>query len=118
MGGLARLGEISLDFAMIQPRRDENFLYEHAEVGQPVKGMVSKWDQDPETRQRGDPGTRESGPLSKFKSGTPGLSSKFKSGTPGSPTKFKSETPSSFFNEFIFFRIFLRFFTSIFSCLF
>ena len=38
----------------------------------------------------------------KFKSGTPGPPSKFKSGIPGSPTKF-----NEFFNEFIFFRIFL-----------
>ena len=33
----ARLGEISLDFAEIPPRRDENFPYEHAQVGQPGK---------------------------------------------------------------------------------
>ena len=33
----ARLGEISLDFAEIQPRRDKNFPYEHAQVGQPGK---------------------------------------------------------------------------------
>ena len=33
----ARLGEISLDFAGIPPRSDENFLYEHAQVGQPGK---------------------------------------------------------------------------------
>ena len=31
----ARLGGISLDFARIRPRRDENFPYEHAQVGQP-----------------------------------------------------------------------------------
>ena len=46
----------------------------------------------------------------KFKSGTPGPLSKFKSGTPGPSTMFKSGIPSPFFNEFIFFRIFLRFF--------
>ena len=34
---LARLGEISLDFAKIPPRRYENFSYEHAQVGQPGK---------------------------------------------------------------------------------
>ena len=28
---------ISLDFAGISPRRDENFPYEHAQVGQPGK---------------------------------------------------------------------------------
>ena len=57
-----------------------------------------------------DPGTRDPGPASKFKSGTPGSPSKFNSGVLGPPTKFKSGTPSPFFNEFIFFRIFLRFF--------
>ena len=30
----ARLGGISLDFAGIPPRGDENFPYEHAQVGQ------------------------------------------------------------------------------------
>ena len=40
----------------------------------------------------------------------PGTPLKFTSGTPGPPTKFKSGTPSPCFNEFIFFRIFLRFF--------
>ena len=30
----ARLGEIVLDFAEIPPRWDENFQYEHAQVGQ------------------------------------------------------------------------------------
>ena len=45
-----------------------------------------------------------------FKSGTPGPPSKFISETPGPPTTFKSGTPSSYFNEFIFFRIFFRFF--------
>ena len=34
---LARLGGISLDFAGITPRWDENFPYEHAQVGQPGK---------------------------------------------------------------------------------
>ena len=29
----ASLGEISLDFPEIPPRQDENFPYEHAEVG-------------------------------------------------------------------------------------
>ena len=52
-------------------------------------------------------GTRD--PL-KFRNGTPGPPSEFKNGTPGHPTKFKSGTPSPPFNEFIFFRIFLRFF--------
>ena len=33
----ARLDGISLDFAGIPPRRDENFPYEHAQVGQPGK---------------------------------------------------------------------------------
>ena len=33
----ARLGEISLGFADISPRRDENFPCEHAQVGQPGK---------------------------------------------------------------------------------
>ena len=32
-----RLGGISLDFAGIPPRGDENFPYEHAQVGQPGK---------------------------------------------------------------------------------
>ena len=36
-GEPARLGEISLDFAEIPPKRDENFLYEHMQVGQPSK---------------------------------------------------------------------------------
>ena len=36
----ARLGEISLDFAEIPPRRDEHFPYEHAQVGQPGKVKV------------------------------------------------------------------------------
>ena len=30
----ARLGETSLDFAEIPSRQDENFVYEHAQVGQ------------------------------------------------------------------------------------
>ena len=33
----ARLGGISLEFAGIPPRWDENFPYEHAQVGQPGK---------------------------------------------------------------------------------
>ena len=33
----ARLGEIVLDFAEIPSRRDENFPYENAQVGQPGK---------------------------------------------------------------------------------
>ena len=33
----ARLGGISLEFIGISPRRDENFQYEHAQVGQPGK---------------------------------------------------------------------------------
>ena len=33
----ARLGEISLDFAEIPPRRDKNFPYEHMQVEQPGK---------------------------------------------------------------------------------
>ena len=33
----SRLGEISLDFAEIQPRWDENFPYEYAQVDQPGK---------------------------------------------------------------------------------
>ena len=33
----ACLGEISLDFTEIPPRRDENVPYEHAQVGQPGK---------------------------------------------------------------------------------
>ena len=33
----ARLGGISLDFAEIPPRWDENFPYEYAQVGQPGK---------------------------------------------------------------------------------
>ena len=33
----AHLGEISLDFAEIPPRWDENFPYEHAQVGQARK---------------------------------------------------------------------------------
>ena len=33
----ARLGGISLDFARIPPRWDENFPYEHAQVGPPGK---------------------------------------------------------------------------------
>ena len=33
----ARLGGILFDFARISPRWDENFPYEHAEVGQPGK---------------------------------------------------------------------------------
>ena len=33
----ACLGGILLDFAGIPPRRDENFPYEHAQVGQPGK---------------------------------------------------------------------------------
>ena len=33
----ARLGEVSLDFAEIPPRRDENFPYEHMQVEQPGK---------------------------------------------------------------------------------
>ena len=32
LGGLARLGEISLDFAGIRPKGEENFSYEHAQV--------------------------------------------------------------------------------------
>ena len=34
---LVRLGEIALDFVEIPPRRDEDFPYEHAQVGQPGK---------------------------------------------------------------------------------
>ena len=33
----ARFGGISLDFAGILPSWDQNFLYEHAHVGQPGK---------------------------------------------------------------------------------
>ena len=33
----ARLGEISLDFAVIPPRGDKNFPYEHRQVGQPAR---------------------------------------------------------------------------------
>ena len=33
--GLARLGQISLDFVEIPPSRDEKFSYEHAQLGQP-----------------------------------------------------------------------------------
>ena len=33
----ARPGEFSLDFAEIPPRRDENFPYQHAQMGQPGK---------------------------------------------------------------------------------
>ena len=33
----ARLGGISLDFARILPRWDENFPYEHAQVSKPGK---------------------------------------------------------------------------------
>ena len=33
----ARLGRIPLDFARIPPRWDENFPYEHAQVGQSNK---------------------------------------------------------------------------------
>ena len=33
----ARLSGISLDFAGIPPRWDENFPYEHAQVGQPAR---------------------------------------------------------------------------------
>ena len=33
----AHLGGISLDFAGAPPRWDENFPYEHAQVGQPRK---------------------------------------------------------------------------------
>ena len=33
----ARLGGISIDFAGIPPRWEENFSYEHAQVGQPGK---------------------------------------------------------------------------------
>ena len=32
-----RLGGISFDFAGIPPRQDENFPYEHAQVGQPAR---------------------------------------------------------------------------------
>ena len=35
--GPARPGEISLDFAEIPPRRDENLPYQHAQMGQPGK---------------------------------------------------------------------------------
>ena len=34
---LARLGGISLDFAGIPPSWDENWSYEHVQVGQPGK---------------------------------------------------------------------------------
>ena len=37
----ARLGEISLDFGEISPRRDGNFPYGHAQVGQPSKAGKS-----------------------------------------------------------------------------
>ena len=33
----AHLDEISLNFAEIPPRRDENFPYEQAQIGQPGK---------------------------------------------------------------------------------
>ena len=58
------------------------------------------------------PGPATSGPWD------PGTPSKFKSGTQEPPTKFKSGTPSSCFNQFIFFRIFLCFFTYLFLFLF
>ena len=56
----------------------------------------------------GTSGPWDPGPPSKFKSGTRDPL-KFKSGTPGPPSKFKSGTSSTFFNEFIFLRIFNRF---------
>ena len=70
-------------------------------------GMVKKWDQDSGNRD----------PPQSLKVG-PGTPLKFKSGTPGPPSKFKSGTPSPFFNEFIFFRIFHRFFLLIYFCVF
>ena len=36
-GEPARLGEISLDFAVVPPRRDKNFPYEHKQVGQSAR---------------------------------------------------------------------------------
>ena len=59
--------------------------------------MVSKWVQDPR-----DPGTRDSGPPQSLEVG------------PETPLKFKIGTPSPFFDEFIFFGIFLAFFTYLF----
>ena len=59
---------------------------------------------DPPQSLKVGPGT----PL-KFKSGTPVHLSKFKSRIPGPLSKFKGGIPSSFFNEFISFRIFNRF---------
>ena len=64
-----------------------------------IHGMVSNWDQDLGTQN----------PPQSLKVG-PGTPSKFRSGTPGPPTKFKSGNPSPFFNEFIVFKIVLRFF--------
>ena len=76
---------------------------------------VGPGSQDPGPR---DPGTRDPRPPSKFKSWTPGSPSKFNNGVPVPPTKFKSGTPSPFFNEFMFFRKFLRFFLLICFCVF
>ena len=61
-----------------------------------------------------EPGPRDPGP---HKPGTLDLEppTKFKSGTPGLP---KSGSPSPFFNELISFRMFGRFFTYLFLCLF
>ena len=60
------------------------------------------------------PGPVTTGPPRSLKMGL-GTPPKFKTGT---SSKFKSGTPSSFFNEFIFLRIFHRFFTYLFLCLF
>ena len=55
----------------------------------------------------GVPGPRDTPQSLKVGPGTP---LKFKSETPGRPSRFKRRTPSPFFNEFIFFRIFHRFY--------
>ena len=71
--------------------------------------MVQKWDQESGTQDLGTLGLGTWDPPQSLKVGhrTP---LKFKRGTPGPTSKFKNGTPSPFFNEFIFFRIFHRFF--------
>ena len=98
----------TFSYEYIAAKASLSLQYCHKIPGHGVKvgpGPQDPGNRDPPQSLKVGPGT----PL-KFKSGTPGPPSKFKSGTPGPPTKFKSGTPSPFFNEFIFFRIFLRFF--------
>ena len=95
----------TFSYEYIAAKASLSLQYCHKIPGHGVKvgpGPQDPGNRDPPQSLKVGPGT----PL-KFKSGTPGPPSKFKSAT---PRPLQSGTPSPFFNEFFFFRIFIRFF--------